>query len=89
MSALGPRSGIQVSSVYPTYTHIKGLCPLCVCVCVCVCVPVCVPVCSQASRSRATLSCDSSYSIKISLLQPKIDKCCTSTWVVPVNCGHF
>ena len=25
MSALGPRSGIQVSSVYPTYTHIKGL----------------------------------------------------------------
>ena len=51
MSALSPRSGIQVSSVYPTYTHIKGHCPLC----------VCVRVCSQASRSRAMLSCDSSY----------------------------
>ena len=45
MSVLGPRSGIQVSSVYPTYTHIKGLCPLCVCVCVCVCVCACVCVC--------------------------------------------
>ena len=29
------------------------------CVCVCVCMDVCA--CSQASRSRATLSCDSSY----------------------------
>ena len=28
---------------------------------VCVCVIVCVSVCSQASRSRATLSCGSSY----------------------------
>ena len=62
MSALSPRSGIQVSSVYPTYTHIKGQSPLCVCVCVCVCVScVCVCacvcmhvcVCSQASHSRA------------------------------------
>ena len=69
MSALSPRSGIQVSSVYPTFTHIKGQYPLCVCVCVCVCmcmcvcvcVCVCVRVCSQASRSRATLSCYSSY----------------------------
>ena len=36
---------------------------MCVCVrvCVCVCMHVCVCVCSQASRSRATLSCDSSY----------------------------
>ena len=42
---------------------------MCVCVCACVhacvraCVHgcVCVCVCSQASRSRATLSCDSSY----------------------------
>ena len=33
MSALSPRSGIQVSSVYPTYTHIKGQCPYSVCVC--------------------------------------------------------
>ena len=32
MSAFSPRSGIQVSSVYPTYTHMKGQCPLCVCV---------------------------------------------------------
>ena len=30
MSALSPRSGIQVSSVYPTYTHIKGQSPVCV-----------------------------------------------------------
>ena len=59
MSALSPRSGIQVSSVYTTYTHIKGHSPVCVCVCVCVC--MCVCVCSQASRSRATLSCNSSY----------------------------
>ena len=42
MSALSPRSGIQVSPVYPTYTHIKGQCPLCVCVCVCVAKPVAV-----------------------------------------------
>ena len=50
MSALSPRSGIQVSSVYPTYTHIKGQSPVCVCVhacvracmCVCVCMRVCV-----------------------------------------------
>ena len=44
MSVLSPRSGIQVSSVYPTYTHIKGQSPLCVCVCMhaCVCVSVCV-----------------------------------------------
>ena len=36
---------------------------MCVCVCVCVnaCMCVCMHVCSQASRSRATLSCDSSY----------------------------
>ena len=38
MFALSPRSGIQVSSVYPTYTHIKSQSPVCVCVCVCVCV---------------------------------------------------
>ena len=44
MSALSPRSGIQVSSVYPTYTHIKGQSPVCVCVCVCVCMCVCVCV---------------------------------------------
>ena len=35
MSALSPRLGIQVSSVHPTYTHIKGQSPVCVCVCVC------------------------------------------------------
>ena len=66
MSALIPRSGIQVSSVYPTYTHIKGQIPLCVCVCVCacacvrvcvsecvcVCMHLCVCVCSQASRIK-------------------------------------
>ena len=42
---------------------------VCVCVCVracmhacmCVCMHACVCVCSQASRSRATLSCVSSY----------------------------
>ena len=52
MSALSPRSGIQVSSVYPTYTHIKGQSPfVCVCVCVracvwvCVCMHACVCVC--------------------------------------------
>ena len=55
MSALSPRSDIQVSSVYPTYTHIKGQSPVCVCVHVCVCVCMHVCVCSQVSRSRATL----------------------------------
>ena len=51
MSALSPRSGIQVSSVYPTYTHIKGQSPKCVCVCVCahawvrVCMYSCVYAC--------------------------------------------
>ena len=35
---------------------------MCVCVCVCVC------VCSQASRSGATLSCDSSYCPDLSVL---------------------
>ena len=50
MSSLSPRLGIQVSSVYPTYTHIKGQCPLCVCVCVCVraCVRACVHACMHA-----------------------------------------
>ena len=42
MSLLSPRSGIQVSSVYPTYTHIKGQSPVCECVCVCACMCVCV-----------------------------------------------
>ena len=47
MSVLSPRSGIQVSSVYPTYTHIKGQSPVCVFVCVCVhaCMCVCVYAC--------------------------------------------
>ena len=45
MSAFSPRSGIQVSSVYPTYTHIKGQSPYCVCVFVCVCVRACVRAC--------------------------------------------
>ena len=40
MSALSPRSGIQVSSVYPTYTHIKGQSPVFVCVCVRECMHV-------------------------------------------------
>ena len=54
MSALSPRSGMQVSSVYPTYTHIKGQSPKCVCVCAracmrayvyaCMCVCVAKPV---------------------------------------------
>ena len=48
MSALSPRSGIQVSSVYPTYTHIKGQSPKCVCVCVCVCVWACMGACVHA-----------------------------------------
>ena len=50
MSGLCPRSGIQVSSVYPTYTHIKGQSPLCVCgvcVCACACACACVCVCVQ------------------------------------------
>ena len=34
---------------------------VCVCVSVCVYACMCVCVCSQASRSRATLSCFSSY----------------------------
>ena len=64
---LGPRSGIQVSSVYPTYTHIKGLCPLCVCLCVRVSVSVCVCVAKPVAvelRCHATalivllISCD-------------------------------
>ena len=41
MSVLSPRSGIQVSSVYPTFTHIKGQSPVFVCVCVCACVCWC------------------------------------------------
>ena len=51
MSALSPRSGIQVSSVYPTYTHIKGQSPKCVCarawvrVCMRACVYACMCVC--------------------------------------------
>ena len=45
MSALSPRSGIQVSSVYPTYTHIKGQSPVFFFGCVCVCVPACVHAC--------------------------------------------
>ena len=45
MSPLSPRSGIQVSSVYPTYTHIKGQSPVCVCVCLCVRVCACVCMC--------------------------------------------
>ena len=61
MSALSPRSGIQVSSVYPTYTHIKGRVCVCVRACVCACMHACVCACvcmhvcvgSQASRSRA------------------------------------
>ena len=58
MYALSPISGIQVSSVYPTYTHIKGQCPKCVCVCVCVraCVRVCVRVC-VAKPVRVELRC--------------------------------
>ena len=42
MSVLSPRSGIQVSSVYPTYTHIKGQSPKCECVCVRACVHACM-----------------------------------------------
>ena len=45
MFVLSPRSGIQVSSVYPTYTHIKGQSPLYVCVCVCVCMRACMHAC--------------------------------------------
>ena len=48
MSALSPRSGIQVSSVYPTYTHIKGPSPKCVCVFVCVCAHAWVCVCMRS-----------------------------------------
>ena len=77
MSALSPRSGIQVSSVYPTYTHtlrVSTLSVRCVCVCVCVCVakPVAVElqchatalilVIGKAQFRRAMLSCDSSCS---------------------------
>ena len=55
MSALplSPRSGIQVSSVYPTYTHIKGQSPVCVFVCACVCVCVAKPVAVEL-RCHAT-----------------------------------
>ena len=52
MSVLSPRSGIQVSSVYPAYTHIKGQSPVCACVCVCACMCVCVyPSQSQSSHA--------------------------------------
>ena len=53
MAALSPRSGIQVSSVYPTYTHIKGHSPcVCVCVCVCICMCVCVCVCMHVCVAK-------------------------------------
>ena len=63
MSAISPRSGIQVSSVYPTYTHIKGQSPLCVCVhaCVCECVCVCMHVCVCVAKPVAVeLHCHAS-----------------------------
>ena len=44
MSALSPRSGIQVSSVYHPHTHIKGQEVPLMCVCVCVCVTKTVAV---------------------------------------------
>ena len=54
----------------------------CVCVSVCVCVHacmcLCVSVCRQASRSRATLSCDSSYT-SFSLTR-SIVSCLISVW---------
>ena len=63
MSALSPRSGIQVSSVYPTYNQS----PLCVCVCVCVhacvceCVCVCMHVCVCVAKPVAVeLHCHAS-----------------------------
>ena len=63
MSVLSPRSGIQVSSVYPTYTHIKGQSPVCVCVCVCVCtcmhVYACMCVC-VAKPVAVELGCHAS-----------------------------
>ena len=54
MSTLSPRSGIQVSSVYPTYTHIKGQSPKCVFVCVCMhaCMCVCVCVCMHVCVAK-------------------------------------
>ena len=53
MSALSPRLGIQVSSVYPTYTHIKDQSPLCVCVCVRACMCVCMHVCLCVAKPVA------------------------------------
>ena len=56
---------------------------MCVHVCVCVraCVHVSVCVCRQASRSRATLSCDSSYFVLVEQeniinLLPRLIICC-------------
>ena len=53
MSALSPRSGKQVSSVYPTYTHIKGQSPVCVCACVRTCVHACMCVCMCVAKPVA------------------------------------
>ena len=39
----------NISSVYPTFTHIKGQCPKCLCVCVCVAKPVAVELCCHAT----------------------------------------
>ena len=53
MSALSSRSGIQVSSVYPTYTHIKGHSRKCVCVCVHACMHVCLHACVCVAKPVA------------------------------------
>ena len=47
--------------MYPQINLLVGMLCLCVCVCVCVCAFMHLCVCCQASHSRATLSCDSSY----------------------------
>ena len=66
---------IQVSSVYPTYTHIKGQCPLCVCVCVCACLCVCV-----AKPVAVELRCLATALIAIIILSVAM---VTSSWIWP------
>ena len=76
MSALSQRSGIQVSSVYPTYTHIKGQSPKCVCVCACMraCVYACMCVCVCVAKPVAEELCCHATALIFSFMESFVFK---------------